>query len=109
MHRGRRGVSFAMRVRFSPASALSTFKSQRTDEDLLVLLVRLIRHPGYSRDAIVSEQLKRYFPTSSSFNVSAEDSLRKQFAKSKLDPKVIEYLSYNADLEIHMAHERAMR
>ena len=95
-----------MSMRFPSASALSTAKTQGAGEDLLVLLVRLIRHPGYLRDAIVREQLKRCFPKSRTFGFSAEEMLRRQFAQSNIDAKTLTYLIDNAVTELRMAHER---
>ncbi|WP_146056533.1 hypothetical protein [Methylobacterium sp. V23] len=97
-----------MSMRFSSASALSNAKSQGIGENLLVLLVRLIRHPGYSRDAIVSEQLKRCFPKSPEFGLSAEETLRRRFAQSGIDAKTLIYLTDSAVAELHMAHERSV-
>jgi hypothetical protein len=95
-----------MMMRFSSASASSTAKAQGISEDLLTLLVRLIHHPGYLRDAIVSEQLKRCFPKYPSFGLSAEETLRRQFAQSNIDAKTLTYLIENAVTELRMAHER---
>lgn len=97
-----------MRMRFLPASRLSNTEPKGPREDLLVLLVRLIRHAGYSRDAIVSEQLKRCFPNAPPSSMRTENELRQLFVKSAFDQKTIEYLTYNATLELCMARERAI-
>ena len=97
-----------MLMRFSSASALTTAKSGESVNDLLTLLVRLIRHPGYSRDAIVSERLKLCFPKARPFGSLSEEALRQQFAKSKIDAKTLAYLIENAVTELRMAHERTV-
>ena len=97
-----------MLMRFSSASALSTAKFGESPNDLLTLLVRLIRHPGYSRDAIISERLKCCFPKTRLFGPLAEEAVRQQFAKSKIDAKTLAYLIDNAVTELRMAHERTV-
>jgi hypothetical protein len=95
-------------MRFSSANTGDVAKTEAAAEELLMLLMRLMRHRGYSRDAIVSEQLKRCFPGDQLFGPVAEVTLRLQFAKLKLEPKTIAYLSDNVTMELHMAHERTV-
>jgi hypothetical protein len=97
-----------MQSHFSPASTLSSIETTSSHENLLVLLARLIRHRGYSRDAIVSEQLKRYLPKTRLFAPVTEETLRLQFAKLNIEPKTIVYLTENVIMELHMAHERTI-
>lgn len=97
-----------MLMRFSSASALSTTKSGGSVDDLLLHLARLIRHPGYSRDAIVSDRLKAFIPKTRPFGFLSEEDLRKQIANSKIDAKTLFYLIENAVTELRMAHERTV-
>ena len=95
-------------MRFSSAGGFNAPKAEADTEELLMLLKRLMRHRGYSRDAIVSEQLKRCFPENRLLGSAAEEALHFQFAKLKLEPKVIAYLTNNVTMELHMAHERTV-
>lgn len=95
-------------MRFSSANTGNVAKTEAAAEELLMLLMRLMRHRGYSRDAIVSEQLKRCFPGNRLLGPTAEVALRLQFAKLKLEPKAIAYLIDNVTMELHMAHERTV-
>ena len=97
-----------MPMRFASPSTFDVSKAEADTEELLMLLKRLMRHRGYSRDAIVSEQLKRCFPGNRLLGPTAEVALRLQFAKLKLEPKAIAYLTSNVTMELHMAHERTV-
>jgi hypothetical protein len=95
-------------MRFSSANTGDVAKTEAATEELLMLLMRLMRHRGYSCDAIVSAQLKRCFPDNRLLGPTAEVTLRLQFAKLKLEPKAIAYLTDNVTMELHMAHERTV-
>jgi hypothetical protein len=95
-------------MRFSSANTDNVAKTEAAAEELLMLLMRLMRHRGYSRDAIVSEQLKRCFPGNRLLDPTAEVALSLQLAKLKLEPKAIAYLIDNVTMELHMAHERTV-
>lgn len=97
-----------MPMRFASPSTFNVSKAEADTEELLMLLKRLMRHRGYSRSAIVSEQLKRCFPENRLLGSAAEEALHSQFAKLKLEPKAIAYLTNNVTMELHMAHERTV-
>lgn len=79
-------------------------------DDLLTLFLRirrLLRHPGYDRDEVVSPTLRRFLPAAGPRGAAwVEDGIRKRLDAAALDGPTVAYLIAAAEDELAAAHAR---
>lgn len=69
-------------------------------EMLALHIGRLLRHPAYRRDSVVSPLLRRHLPYESGYAWAGEASLRVRLAGAALDAASLDHLIRNVQAEI---------
>jgi hypothetical protein len=69
-------------------------------DDLVRQIARLVRHPAYRRNAVVSALLLRHLPVDGGFAWQGEASLRDRLKKAQLDPATLGHLAASARTEM---------
>ena len=73
---------------------------------LIARLKKLVNHPGYIRDAVVSELLKRYLPWSSLKGQAANDQIDSRIGSAGLDAATVRGLLIFVEQELDIARAR---
>jgi hypothetical protein len=68
-------------------------------EVLAVHIGKLLRHPAYRRDSIVSPLLRRHLPHDSGYAWTGEATLRTRLASAALDEASVDHLIRNVQAE----------
>ena len=61
---------------------------------------RLLRHPAYRRESVVSSLLQRHLPTDAGYAWNGEPALRERLGRAALDAASIDHLIRNTQAEI---------
>jgi len=69
-------------------------------DDLVRQIGRLVRHPAYRRNAVVSAVLLRHLPLDGGYQWQGEAALRDRLAKAKLDASTLNHLCVGARSEL---------
>lgn len=73
---------------------------ERSDVDLLTLYIgKLLRHPAYRRESVVSALLRRHLPYEAGYDWNGEASLRERLGHAALDPASLDHLLRNVQAE----------
>ncbi len=68
-------------------------------DEVVRQIARLVRHPAYRRQAVVSAQLLRHLPFDGGYQWAGEAVLRERLAKAKLDGSSLVHLAASAGSE----------
>jgi hypothetical protein len=71
-----------------------------TVERLAVHIGRLLRHPAYRRDSVVSPLLRRHLPYDAGYAWNGEAALRTRLAAATLDEASLDHLLRNVQAEL---------
>ncbi|MDP4006641.1 hypothetical protein [Methylobacterium sp. NEAU K] len=61
---------------------------------------RLLRHPAYRRESVVSPLLQRHLPNDAGYAWNGEASLRERLGRAALDAASIDHLIRNVQAEL---------
>ena len=74
-------------------------KGPSSIDRLAVHIGKLLRHPAYRRESIVSPLLRRHLPYDAGYAWNAEAGLRKRLAAAGLDEASLDHLIRNVQAE----------
>ncbi|MHC2109024.1 MULTISPECIES: hypothetical protein [unclassified Methylobacterium] len=85
-----------------PTAVTSRGSSQNLSPlDILTAQIgRLLRHPAYRRESVVSSLLQRHLPKDAGYAWNGEAALRDRLGRAALDAASIDHLIRNAQAEI---------
>ena len=88
-------------MRHAAVSRIGTGGEGGTRVDALVLTVaRLLRHPAYRRERVVSPLLLRHLPPDAGYAWRGEELLRARLSRAGLDAASLDHLIGNARAEL---------
>ncbi len=86
-------------MQFSAAKNANSPRGSGDLDTLVRTIARLVRHPAYRRNRVVSPLLLRHLPVDGGYAWRGEDALLDRLRSAKLDPVSIDHLIGSAQSE----------